>query len=101
MANVPYPTDVDMTATLITTEFGGPAKTPSNAAQPQAYNLAAVYPGMYNPAFTPPQDESEGGLALQEQEWVEEITYLEDMDPDEAFADVGNEVVFENPLDTL
>ena len=98
MTNVPYPTDTDMAGTLITTEFGGPVKTAGN---PQLYDLAPIYPGMYDPDFTPPTDESEGGLALQEQEWVEEIEYLEDVDPDIAFADVGSEVVFANPLDTL
>jgi hypothetical protein len=99
MANIANPTDTDMSGTLITTEFGGPVVRPGN---PQLYNLKPVYPGIYNPAFTPPPDQSEGGLALQEQEWVQEIEYLEAVDPDFLTgADIGTEVVFENPLDTL
>lgn len=104
-----YSTDVDAVGTLITTEFGGPPQLqPAGVPNFQGYGakgqgLTEVYPYLYNPTVdVPPQDEAEGGLALQEQEWVAEVEYIESVDPLLlAGADIGPEVVFENPLDTV
>jgi len=99
MADPTYSTDTDAVGVLITTEFGGPPV----ATGLDGYKLKNVYPYLYNPTvYVPPLDQSEGALALQEQEWVGEIQYLDSVD--EAFLDggeIGADVVFENPLDTV
>jgi hypothetical protein len=104
-----YSTDTDAVGTLLTTEWGNPPQLqPAGVPNFQGYGasgqgLEEVYPYLYNPTVdVPPLDESEGGLALQEQEWVGEVQYLQEEDPEFLEgADITEDVVFENPLDTL
>lgn len=104
-----YSTDVDASGTLLTTEWGNPPQLqPAGVPNYQGYGATGqgveeVYKYLYDPTDNvPPQDEAEGGLALQEQEWVQEVVYLEDVDPEFIEGgDIGPEVVFENPLDTV
>jgi hypothetical protein len=104
-----YSQDTDAVGVLITTEFGGPPQNfPAGVPNFQGYGTSgqgveAVYPYLYNPTVdVPPTDESEGALDLQEQEWVGEVQYLQENDPQFLTgADITADVVFENPLDTV
>jgi len=104
-----YSTDVDAVGTLLTTEWGNPPQLqPAGVPNFQGYGASGqgieeVYPYLYNPTVdVPPLDESEGGLNLQEQEWVGEVQYLQAADPKYlAGANITADVPFENPLDTL
>jgi len=102
-------TDTDAVGTLLTTEWGNPPQLqPAGVRNFQGYGakgqgIETTYPYLYDPTDNvPPLDESEGGLALQEQEWVGEVEYLQANDPQFlAGADITADVPFENPLDTL
>jgi hypothetical protein len=64
--------------------------------------LQNVYPYLYDPTdFVPPTDESEGALSLQEQEYIGEVQYIQENDPSFLSGEITQDVVFENPLDTL
>ena len=102
-------TDTDMSGTLLTTEWGNPPQSqPAGVDNYQGYGatgqgIEKVYKYLYDPADNvPPLDESEGGLALQEQEWVGEVEFIQQADPEFIEGgDITGDVVFENPLDTL
>ena len=101
--------DTDMSGTLLTTEWGNPPQSqPAGVDNYQGYGatgqgIEKVYKYLYDPTDnSAPLDESEGGLALQEQEWVGEVEYLQEADPEFIEGgDITGDVVFENPLDTL
>jgi hypothetical protein len=100
--------DTDMSGTLLTTEWGNPPQSqPAGVDNYQGYGatgqgLQKVYKYLYDPADnTAPLDESEGGLALQEQKWVGEVEILQQADPAFLTGEIVADVVFENPLDTL
>ncbi len=102
-------TDIDMSGTLITTEWGNPPQLqPAGVDNYQGYGASGqgvekVYKYLYDPTDNvAPLDESEGGLDLQEQEWVGEVEFIEQADPEFIEGgDITGDVIFENPLDTL
>jgi hypothetical protein len=69
----PNSTDIDAVATLITTEFGG-------FSQYNAYQVKNIYPYLYGPD-NPPSDLTTA-LAEQEAEWVDEVAFINENDPD-------------------
>ena len=101
-------TDTDMSGTLLTTEWGNPPQSqPAGVDNYQGYGatgqgIEKVYKYLYDPADNvPPLDESEGGLALLEQEWVGEVEFIQQVFQAQGAFGAGKLAGLENGQDVL